>query len=89
MDAAIARVAAESVKLGLLGAPGGWERDHLVFRDYLRAHPARRNAYQELKLRLAAVHRGDQIAYTDAKDEFVRSTLVVAAEWAPSQGWAP
>ena len=66
-----------------------WERDHLLFRDYLRAHPERADAYAELKWRLAAEHHQDRIAYTDAKGPFIEETLALAEEWARDVGWRP
>ena len=50
----------------------------LLFRDALRADPLLRDAYGALKERLAAVHRLDRNAYTDAKSGFVREVLLVA-----------
>jgi GrpB-like predicted nucleotidyltransferase (UPF0157 family) len=49
-----------------------WDR-HLAFRDWLRAHPDDRDAYARLKRSLAAEHRDDRAAYTDAKSAFVRA----------------
>lgn len=51
-----------------------WAR-HLAFRDALRADATRRDAYAELKHRLAAVHAADRTAYTDAKSNFIAGTL--------------
>jgi GrpB-like predicted nucleotidyltransferase (UPF0157 family) len=50
-----------------------WHR--LVFRDYLRAHPEEAGTYKRLKLRLAAKHRTDREAYTDAKSAYVESVI--------------
>jgi GrpB-like predicted nucleotidyltransferase (UPF0157 family) len=50
----------------------------LLFRDYLRAHPDRREAYQQLKSALAAelgAHRPD---YSAAKNGFIQETLELA-----------
>ncbi len=46
-----------------------WQR--LAFRDYLRAHPEEAQRYERLKRALAAAHRADREAYTDAKAAFV------------------
>ncbi len=46
-----------------------WKR--LLFRDYLVGHPETTRAYGELKARLAETHRGDRVAYTRAKTEFI------------------
>lgn len=43
----------------------------LRFRDRLRAEPETAEAYARLKCRLAAEHRDDREAYTEAKTAFV------------------
>lgn len=48
-----------------------WER-HLMFRDYLRSHPAAAQDYASLKKALATRHGSDREAYTEAKTDFVR-----------------
>lgn len=53
-------------------------RAELAFRDALRKDPVARDAYATLKDQLAAQHRTDRDAYTDAKGEFIRSILRVA-----------
>jgi GrpB-like predicted nucleotidyltransferase (UPF0157 family) len=52
--------------------------DRLLFRDYLIAHPDTAREYDGLKLRLAATHHGDRVAYTEAKTEFVRHVTEAA-----------
>jgi GrpB-like predicted nucleotidyltransferase (UPF0157 family) len=64
-----------------------WERRHLLFRDYLRAHPELAAEYEQLKRRLADELRDDRIAYTDAKDDFVAETVRRAEHWAAETGW--
>ncbi|MBI1884852.1 MAG: GrpB family protein [Chloroflexi bacterium] len=49
-----------------------WER-HLLFRNYLRDHPARARKYYELKVRLAEQYGTDREGYTEAKTDFIRS----------------
>lgn len=66
-----------------------WERVHLLFRDYLRAHPAAAAGYAALKRQLADQFRRDSIAYTDAKGPWIEWTLRLAEEWAPATGWQP
>jgi GrpB-like predicted nucleotidyltransferase (UPF0157 family) len=51
-----------------------WHK-HLRFRDLLRAQPALRQQYAQLKSSLAQAHADDREAYTDAKGEFVRFAL--------------
>jgi len=50
-------------------------RERLAFRDCLRSDPATRDAYTQLKLKLAAQFRDDREAYTEAKTDFIRSVL--------------
>lgn len=58
------------------GAPA--LRDHLDFRDHLRAHPDVAAVYGALKETLARRHRHDRAAYGRAKDPFVAAALAVA-----------
>jgi putative glutamine amidotransferase len=50
-----------------------WERRHLAFRDWLRAHPEDAAAYAALKRRLAEAHPHDLIGYVREKAPFIRS----------------
>jgi GrpB-like predicted nucleotidyltransferase (UPF0157 family) len=50
-------------------------RDELDFRDRLRAEPGLATEYAALKRQLAARHREDREAYTDAKSAFIRAAL--------------
>jgi GrpB-like predicted nucleotidyltransferase (UPF0157 family) len=65
---------------------GQFWRRHLLFRDYLRAHPETARAYYELKARLAEEHRLDLVAYTDAKTEFITGVEAKAAAWQAAVG---
>ena len=51
-----------------------WDR-HVLFRDWLRRHPADRDRYAALKRRLADEFRGDREGYTDAKTDFIEGVL--------------
>jgi GrpB-like predicted nucleotidyltransferase (UPF0157 family) len=55
-----------------------WNR-HLLFRDYLRAHPERAREYEALKRRLAPQF-SDVNDYADAKTKFIRATEQMARE---------
>lgn len=44
---------------------------HLVFRDYLRAHPEEAKAYGDLKRALVLEFKNNRSAYIDGKSEFV------------------
>ena len=50
-------------------------RSHLAFREYLERHPESAREYAALKRRLADEFPNDRGAYTDGKEEFVRSVL--------------
>jgi len=67
-----------------LGRPN--QRYPLLFRDYLRAHPATAAAYAELKRRLAA-GLADPASYPDVKDPAVDLIYLAAEEWAAAVGW--
>jgi GrpB-like predicted nucleotidyltransferase (UPF0157 family)/predicted kinase len=50
-------------------------KDHLAFRDALRADPQWRNHYAALKYDLADRHRNDRAQYSESKTEFVQQVL--------------
>jgi GrpB-like predicted nucleotidyltransferase (UPF0157 family) len=64
------------------------QRYALLFRDYLRAHPATASAYAELKRRLAA-NLADPQTYPDVKDPAVDLIYFAAEAWAAATGWQP
>jgi GrpB-like predicted nucleotidyltransferase (UPF0157 family) len=69
---------------------GHWsEQFALLFRDYLRAHPAAAARYAARKRELAPRYRIDPQSYTDAKDPFIWATMREADAWAQATGWAP
>lgn len=49
--------------------------NHLILRDHLRRHPKARDAYGQLKTRLAAAHRHDIDAYIAGKTAFIEAIL--------------
>jgi GrpB-like predicted nucleotidyltransferase (UPF0157 family) len=59
----------------LVAADSGFWRDHLAFRDRLRADPALRDAYGELKRSLAARYPRNRTAYIDGKTAFVLAAI--------------
>jgi GrpB-like predicted nucleotidyltransferase (UPF0157 family) len=75
------------IHVHVCGSGSAWEHDHLLFRDYLRAHPSVRENYAALKKELIARWRHDRKAYGDSKTDFVLDTLADAAEWAMATGW--
>jgi GrpB-like predicted nucleotidyltransferase (UPF0157 family) len=64
------------------------QRYPLLFRDYLRAHPATADAYAELKRRLAQ-HLADPQTYPDVKDPAVDLIYFAAEAWAAATNWQP
>lgn len=52
--------------------------EHIAFRDYLRSNEAARQAYGEVKQRLAEQYRHDIDAYCEGKTAFVTSILSIA-----------
>lgn len=61
--------------LHVVAQDGNAWREHLAFRDALRASLPLAARYAALKAQLAARHTTDREAYTDAKKEFIRSAL--------------
>lgn len=55
--------------------PDGAVWTQLRFRDYLRDHPDAAARYAALKRELAARHRSDREAYTDAKAAFIADIM--------------
>jgi len=76
-----------AVHIHVCDAGGAWEREHLLFRDYLRAHPEAAAAYGRLKRDLAYRWTDDRLAYTDAKTGFILDALEEAERWAAATGW--
>jgi GrpB-like predicted nucleotidyltransferase (UPF0157 family) len=64
------------------------QRYALLFRDYLRTHPATAEAYAELKRRLAQ-NLADPQTYPEVKDPAVDLIYLAAEEWARMTGWHP
>ena len=79
--------ARRDVHVHVCRAGSGWERDHLLFRDYLRAMPDARQAYEESKAEAAATWRDDRMAYTEAKSSVILDTMARANIWAETVGW--
>jgi GrpB-like predicted nucleotidyltransferase (UPF0157 family) len=63
------------------------QRYPLLFRDYLRAHPASAEAYRQVKVALARLHPDDVDAYYDVKDPVCDIIMGGAEEWASATGW--
>lgn len=66
-----------------------WEREHLLFRDYLRANPAACAVYADAKREASRVWSDDGWAYTDAKSGVILNILQDAELWALATKWRP
>jgi GrpB-like predicted nucleotidyltransferase (UPF0157 family) len=64
------------------------QRYPLLFRDYLRSHPATAGAYAELKRRLAENLKNLDL-YPEVKDPAVDLIYFAAEEWAEKIKWEP
>jgi GrpB-like predicted nucleotidyltransferase (UPF0157 family) len=64
------------------------QRYPLLFRDYLRAHPAMAEAYAQVKRALAKYHADDIDAYLAVKDPVCDIIMGGAEAWVASTGWA-
>lgn len=80
--------APRTVQIHVIEAGSEWEREHLLFRDFLRADAETRDRYGRLKLELAERYRDDRLAYNEAKTGFILDTLEDAEEWAAQVGWS-
>jgi GrpB-like predicted nucleotidyltransferase (UPF0157 family) len=65
------------------------QRYPLLFRDYLRAHPAMATSYGQLKRTLAKYHPNDLEAYYAIKDPACDLIIGGAEPWAAAIGWEP
>jgi GrpB-like predicted nucleotidyltransferase (UPF0157 family) len=79
--------APRTVQVHVIDAGSGWEREHLLFREFLRADPEARRRYARLKLDLARRYRDDRLAYNEAKTGFILDALEEAQRWAARVGW--
>lgn len=66
----------------------GWERRHLLFRDWLRYDQADRVAYGELKKELAQQDWPDMNAYAEAKSARIKEITARAERWAADLTWS-
>lgn len=76
------------VHLSLTELDCDYWREHLAFRDALRADPELAGRYVALKRELASRYPHDRIAYTEAKTDFIREVLQRVLAAAPRSGWA-
>jgi GrpB-like predicted nucleotidyltransferase (UPF0157 family) len=69
------------------GAPN--QRYALLFRDYLRLHPAMAAGYAAFKRGLAAYLGDDLRSYAELKDPVCDIIMAAAEEWADESRWEP
>jgi GrpB-like predicted nucleotidyltransferase (UPF0157 family) len=75
------------VHVHVCASGSSWEHNHLLFRDYLRAHPEVSARYAAVKQDLIERWHDDRKAYGEAKTAFVLDTLEAAERWAGTTGW--
>ncbi len=51
------------------------DKNEILFRDFLIAHPKSAKEYEQLKLSLLPKYKNDRDGYSDAKSEFVKRIL--------------
>jgi GrpB-like predicted nucleotidyltransferase (UPF0157 family) len=81
------RTTARDVHVHVCGAGSGWERRHILFRDWLRRCADDRAAYAALKQRLAQRSWDTMDDYAEAKTGLVAEIMVRAEAWAAGCGW--
>lgn len=74
----LVRTPERDVHVHVCSAGSAWERDHLAFRDLLRASPADRDAYAALKQRLATRDWPSMDDYAEAKGPLIAEILARA-----------
>lgn len=61
-----------------------WRR-HLLFRDFLRAHPEEAHRYELLKSELAKSHSRNRAEYQEGKVQLIEELMNQAREWLASR----
>lgn len=61
----------------------------LLFRDFLRTHPAVAEHYAQVKYELAEKYRYERQVYVEAKQPFIWSVISEASDWSQDVGWQP
>jgi GrpB-like predicted nucleotidyltransferase (UPF0157 family) len=65
------------------------QRYALLFRDYLRSDGLARQAYEQVKRRLATIYPNDIDGYLAIKDPVMDLIYAGAEHWAAASGWQP
>jgi len=83
------RTPERDVQVHVCSAGSGWERRHLLFRDWLRASDDDRDRYAAVKRSLATREWSTMQHYTEAKSDVIRDITARAEAWATETGWTP
>ncbi len=78
-----------AVNIHVCASGSDWERQHLLFRDWLRRSPDDRARYAAVKLLLAGRDWQDINEYADAKSAVITEIKERAESWAAVAGWCP
>lgn len=81
------RTRERDVHIHLCEVGSGWERRHLLFRDWLRVSPEDRARYAGTKRDLATRPWPTMQHYADAKSDVIAAITARAEAWARSTGW--
>jgi GrpB-like predicted nucleotidyltransferase (UPF0157 family) len=69
---------------------GSWSQQFaLLFRDYMRCHPAACREYADIKRKLADQYRSNREKYVDAKESMIWTIMNKASKWSQDIGWKP
>lgn len=69
---------------------GSWsEQFALLFRDYLREHPAACRRYAEVKYQLMDQYHNERERYVEEKGPVIWEIMRKASEWSQQIGWRP
>ena len=79
---------ARVAQLHVCQSGGAFERDHVLFRDFLRTHEEARTNYATTKRAAAQRWNDDRVAYTYAKNDLILNLMDEANEWAAQTDWS-
>jgi GrpB-like predicted nucleotidyltransferase (UPF0157 family) len=83
------RTPLRDVHVHVCAAGSDWEREHLLFRDWLGEDSDDRRLYAETKHALAERDWPDMNAYAAAKTEVISAITERAERWAVTNSWQP
>ncbi len=69
---------------------GSWSGQFaLLFRDYLRNHPADCREYARVKYQLMELYRNERERYVYEKEPIIWEIMKKASQWSQEFGWRP